>query len=89
MLTCKEVSRDLAADGLRTAGIGRRLAIRAHLLMCDGCRKFAREIEELGDAMRRLTAAIERPPLDVAAEQRILERLREPLAHDENCTEPG
>jgi predicted anti-sigma-YlaC factor YlaD len=83
MLTCREVSRDLASDRLRTARLGRRLAIRAHLLMCAACRRFAREIAELGGAMRELAESGERPRLDIAAEQRIIERLREQLPGDD------
>lgn len=84
MLTCKEVSHALAADALREAGFGRRVAIRAHLLMCESCRKFALELEEMGEAMRRLTKSGEAHDADASAEARILERLRESRGGDES-----
>lgn len=83
MLTCRDVSRGLAADELRTGALGRRLAIRVHLLMCDRCRRFAREIRQLGTAMRQLGASVGPAPLEVAAQQRILDRLHDHLAPDE------
>lgn len=82
MLTCKEVSRGLAADELRTSALGRRLAIRLHLLMCDNCRRFAREMRELGAAMRQLGASVAPTPVEASAQQRILDRLHDDLAPD-------
>jgi anti-sigma factor ChrR (cupin superfamily) len=83
MLTCKEVSHALAADALRDAGFGRRVAIRTHLLMCESCRKFAQELEEIGEAMRRLAKSSETHASDASAEERILARLRESRGRDE------
>ncbi|NOT09649.1 MAG: hypothetical protein HOP28_15765 [Gemmatimonadales bacterium] len=82
MLTCREVSHDLAADLLRHAGFGRRFAIRAHLLMCKSCRKFAQELEGMGEAIRRLAASGEPWASDASAEERILARLRDSRARD-------
>ncbi len=54
MLKCKDVSRLIAADQLRTARFGTRLAVRAHLLMCTQCSRFAGEIREVSRTLRML-----------------------------------
>lgn len=77
MLTCKEVSHDLAADVLRSGGLGRRFAIRLHLLMCDKCRSFARQLEQMGTAMRDLSGIGEAHGTDNAAEARIFARIEQ------------
>ena len=54
MLTCKEVSR-LVSQGLdRRLGFGRRVALRVHLVVCDGCRNFTRQMDLLRKAAARL-----------------------------------
>lgn len=80
MLTCKDVSRDLASEPLGSATFGRRLAVRFHLVMCANCRAFAREMELLGAAARRVVSSIESLTPDDAAASRLHERLRGPLA---------
>ena len=54
MPTCKEVTRAISTDELAEAGIGRRLAVRLHLLKCRYCRRYAAQIRALGDAARGL-----------------------------------
>ncbi len=54
MPTCKEVTRAISTDELSEAGIGRRLAVRLHLLKCRYCRRYAAQIRALGDAARGL-----------------------------------
>ncbi len=54
MLSCQEVSRSIASDELGTAGWRRRLSIKLHLLMCRHCRRYARQIDAIGSAARRL-----------------------------------
>ena len=54
MPTCKEVTRAISTDELSEAGIGRRLAVRLHLLKCRYCRRYAGQIRALGDAARGL-----------------------------------
>ena len=82
MLTCHEVSRELAADGPRSAG--RRLGIWAHLLMCDRCRRFSQEIEALGVAVHRLARTTRRSSADAASEERVLARIAESITHGED-----
>jgi anti-sigma factor ChrR (cupin superfamily) len=56
MISCREVSTVVSTDALGNQSWRRRLAVRLHLMMCDGCRRFAAEIE----AIRRGTAAAAR-----------------------------
>ena len=72
MLSCKEVSRSIAADELAAAGWRRRLAVQTHLLMCRHCRRYSRQIKALGAAVRDLFSE-QRPE---AGER---ERLRESI----------
>jgi hypothetical protein len=76
MLTCKEVSHDLAADVLRSGGFSRRFAIRLHLLMCGKCRSFARQLKQIGAAMRDLSGIGETRGTDDGAEARVLARIQ-------------
>ena len=52
MLTCKEVSRTIASDGLAEAGLRSRLAVQIHLWMCRYCRRYATQMRQLGDLAR-------------------------------------
>jgi hypothetical protein len=54
MLSCKEASR-LVSQGLdRRLGFAERLALRLHLLICDGCTNFSRQVAFLRKAIARL-----------------------------------
>jgi hypothetical protein len=51
--TCKEVHRLVAESMDRDAAFGERLSVRLHLAICDGCRRFARQMRFLHEALRR------------------------------------
>ena len=54
MLSCKEATR-LVSQGLdRRLGFAERLGLRLHLLICDGCTNFSRQMAFLRKAMARL-----------------------------------
>ena len=54
MLSCKEVTR-LVSQGLdRRLGLWDRLRLRVHLLICDACTAFSRQMEFLRRAVQRL-----------------------------------
>lgn len=54
MLTCREVSR-LASQGLdRRLGFGKRVRLRVHLAICEGCANFSRQLAFLRKAVARL-----------------------------------
>jgi hypothetical protein len=54
ILTCKEASR-LVSQGLdRELGFGERLRLRVHLLICNACTNFSRQLDFLRRAVQRL-----------------------------------
>jgi Putative zinc-finger len=54
LLNCKEATR-LVSQGLdRRLGLAERLALRLHLLICDGCTNFSKQAAFLRRALARL-----------------------------------
>ena len=54
MLPCKEVTR-LVSQGLdRRLPFGRRVALRVHLAICDGCTNFSKQMAFLRKAVQEL-----------------------------------
>lgn len=53
MLSCKEVTRLLSEAEERPLGVRERVALRLHLLICDGCTNFRRQIIFLRRSARR------------------------------------
>jgi len=54
LLNCKEATR-LVSQGLdRRLGLAERLALRLHLLICDGCTNFSKQVAFLRRALSRL-----------------------------------
>ncbi len=54
ILTCREATR-LVSQGLeRRLGLAERLALRLHLLICDGCTNFSKQVAFLRRALSRL-----------------------------------
>ena len=53
MLTCKEASVLLSQAQDRRLGIAERLGLRLHLLLCDGCANFRRQLAFMRAAIRR------------------------------------
>ncbi len=72
MLTCREMARRIASDEVAGASIGRRLAVRMHLLMCTNCRRFARQMRSLGAVARRAWGG---EPEDPSAMGRLAEKI--------------
>ena len=53
-LTCKEATH-LVSEGLdRDLGVMERVRLRLHLLICDGCTNFSRQVAFLRKAIQRL-----------------------------------
>lgn len=77
MPSCRELSETLAGEGLSSLPWHRRLTATAHLLHCDVCARFARQLERIGEALRVSWA---RPQGAGLAElkARVAERLRRP-----------
>ena len=55
MLSCKETTRLLSQGEDRKLGFGERLALRAHLAICDGCRNVKAQFGFLRLAVKRLS----------------------------------
>ena len=54
LLTCKEASR-LISQGLdRRLGFTDRIGLRLHLLICDGCANFSKQVKFVRRAIARL-----------------------------------
>lgn len=54
MLSCKEATQ-LVSQGLdRRLGFAERVALRLHLLICNGCTQFRKQTAFLREAMKRL-----------------------------------
>jgi hypothetical protein len=53
-LTCKEASHLLSQRGDRSLALGERIRLRLHLLICDACTNFSRQVETLRRAVRAL-----------------------------------
>lgn len=71
--TCKELAERLARGGYDGSPWPVRLAVRWHLLGCELCRVYARQVELLGAAYR-LACAKDAAPTDLKA--RLAEKIR-------------
>jgi hypothetical protein len=61
MLSCKEVSR-LVSQGLdRRLGWSERLRLRLHLVICDGCTNFKKQMDFIRQAIARLGSHTGKP----------------------------
>jgi len=58
-MNCKHASQVLSQSLERRLSWGERLGLRLHLLMCDACTQFARQITLLRQAVQRLVTHIE------------------------------
>jgi Putative zinc-finger len=81
MLTCKQTSELISARYDRKLGLGERVSMRVHLLMCKYCSAVARQID-LIQKLVGLKGGVEpsawiRAPLPVAARERITRSLHQ------------
>lgn len=53
MRSCREISVLLSQAQERRLDFAERLALRLHLLLCDGCRNFRRQLAFIRTAVRR------------------------------------
>ena len=74
MPSCREVTRLLASGEVEISPAVQRILMRLHLLMCDDCRRYSRELRQLGETAREAL----RSPLDAdrlaALERAIVDR---------------
>lgn len=53
-LSCREATRLMSEGQDRSLGAAERLLLQTHLLACSGCAAFAKQLELLRKALRRL-----------------------------------
>jgi hypothetical protein len=55
MLSCKETTRLLSQGADRKLAFGERVALRLHLVICNGCRNVKDQFRFLSLAMKRIS----------------------------------
>jgi len=55
MLSCKEVTHLVSAGLDRRLGMMERAKLRLHLLICDGCANFSRQMDFIRKAIQKLS----------------------------------
>ncbi len=80
MLTCREASHLMSQAYDRKLGLLERLGLKAHLLICDACRKVKHQLDLLHRFSRKVAAEPEalldlQPGLSAEAQARILKEL--------------
>lgn len=74
--SCREVALALSKESDQPTRTRRSLSIRMHLMICAGCRGYARQFDWLRLALQRLQKAESPAHLTEAARARIAEHLR-------------
>lgn len=74
MPTCREITRLLASDQLEHEALTRRMLIRLHLMMCDDCTRYAKELTTLGEIAREALKIPLDPKRLAELERAILDR---------------
>ena len=54
MLSCKETARLLSQGADRDLAFGERIALRVHLVICNGCRNVSAQFKFLRSAVQQL-----------------------------------
>lgn len=89
MLSCSEVTRLCASEELRHAPWLRRLRVRLHLLICDHCKRYVRELRLIGAAVRSEARRLwpDRGPLE-ALELSLRDRIRAEIRNADRSPPP-
>ena len=53
MLSCREATALMSQEQDRRLGLGERVALRLHVLICAGCTNYRRQMHVLREACRR------------------------------------
>lgn len=61
IITCKELSVLASQRQERTLTLRERLALRIHLVVCEGCRHAAKQLEFIRRAIKQLAERDDRP----------------------------
>lgn len=84
MLSCRDVTRLLSESMDHSLPIGKRIAVRLHLLMCKFCARYEAQLLLIRETIRRFVATEEKPgetpgeTLSEEARERIRKSLRNP-----------
>lgn len=62
MISCRELDELLTGHMDGTLGLGDRLRVRLHLMLCPDCRRHAEKMRQLVRSLGRLPEAGEAPP---------------------------
>lgn len=54
MLDCRQATELMSRQLDGRLGLGQRLSLKMHLMMCGGCRNFGKQVRFLREALRRL-----------------------------------
>jgi predicted anti-sigma-YlaC factor YlaD len=54
MIDCKEASRLISQHADRPLPLARRIQLRLHLVVCDACRNFSRQVRQIGKGVRTI-----------------------------------
>lgn len=74
--SCRQVTLALSKENDQPAQRRRSISVRIHLMVCAGCRGYARQFDRLGRVLQRLQNVDSPVRLTDAARTRIAERLR-------------
>ena len=53
MLSCRQATELMSQEQDRRLGLGERVALRLHVLICAGCNNYRRQMQVLREACRR------------------------------------
>ena len=76
---CRDSTEKLASDEFREASLWKRLTVRFHLLMCRHCRRYAAQLNTLGEIARDLWGPHSEDP---SALERLKREILEPTPGD-------
>lgn len=85
MISCREVTREIAGDEQQPRSLWRRMQLRLHLVMCRHCGEYARQIRGIGSAAREFLYSA--PEGGDPSEREALARLKRSLLGDHGSTD--
>lgn len=84
MLDCKEASQLISESLDRPLSLSERWQLKVHLWMCDACRRFKQQLNQLRQHLKALIQQTENDEsiqLSQAAKQAILQKIDQDEAH--------
>lgn len=86
-MTCEQLSNWIAGDRLPQASWRRRLAVRLHLVMCQDCRRYVRQLRIIAAEARQWWSAIGRHESSLGIlEQKIVQEV---IQEGGTASDPG